>query len=88
MQIEVIRKEQLSELFYRYYIKLPKKEFQFFGYTIEAIEGLGSHHVCKDLPDCMEVDVPVSQETDFLDIIKALQVSIEKDLACQNGHTQ
>ncbi len=73
MEIIQINKAQVSKCLTRYYFQMEKRFFLDFGFIIESVEGIGSHRESREYENCMEIDVPVYLESDFLYCINALQ---------------
>jgi hypothetical protein len=75
-QITISARDELTGGFHRYFVALPKREYHFFGFILESIEGLGYHRESKLKPGCMEVEVPSSLELDFLRLIETLNLHL------------
>lgn len=75
-RIRISGRDELSGGFHRYYVALPKREYHFFGFILESIEGLGYHRESKDRPGCMEVEVPDVLEAEFIALVEAIDTNL------------
>ena len=75
MPIELITRAQISPDFLRFRFHVPKNEQMFFGYSIDAMEGIGIHRCPEGYPDQVEVDVPLLLETEFNHLLSCINSS-------------
>ncbi len=69
MPILLKTREQITADFLRFRFAVPPNEQMFFGYSIDAIEGIGIHRCPEGSPGTVEVDVPLLLETEFLNLV-------------------
>ena len=68
MQIEIIRKTELSPSFERWFIRLAEKDWTLLGYQIEAMDGAALHHRCPEQQDVLVLDI----SKDYLSKVESL----------------
>lgn len=77
MKIDLIQRTITEGRFCSYLCRMRVADFQAFGFVIEALEGLGSHHRYRadTVADVMAVDLPLDLEEDFLFMVSALNAT-------------
>jgi hypothetical protein len=75
MPITLVAREQITIDFLRFHFSVPPQEQMFFGYSIDAIEGIGIHRCPPGFPGTVEVDVPLLLEIEFLSLVSYINNS-------------